>query len=178
MIETERLVLRHWTLGDAERLFTLASDPLVGPACGWAPHRTVEESRALIAEGPLGKAESYAIHLKPTGRIIGSISLKDAVEDFDIAAQGDLEVGYWLGSDYWGQDFASEALDAMVRRAFCDLGRDVVWCGFFEGNERSRRCMEKRGFTFVKSVAAFERPSLGDTAKAYYYRLEATPTLG
>ena len=177
MIETERLVLRHWAEGDAGRLFQLASDPLVGPACGWAPHRTVEESRALIVDGPLGKAESYAIHLKPTGQIIGSISLKDAVEDFDIAAEGDLEVGYWLGSAYWGRGYASEALDAMVRRAFRDLDRDVLWCGFFEGNERSRHCMEKRGFTFVKSIPAFERPLLGDTAKAYYYRLEATSGL-
>ena len=173
MIETERLVLRHWTEGDAERLFQLASDPLVGPACGWTPHRAAGESRALIADGPLGKAESYAIHLRTTDEIIGSISLKDACENFDIAAEGDLEVGYWLGSAYWGHGYASEALDAMVRRAFDDLGREVLWCGFFEGNKRSKRCMEKRGFTCVKIFPSFARPLLGDTATAYFCRLEA-----
>ena len=173
MIETERLLLRNWQEEDAERLFQLASDPLVGPACGWTPHVNVDESRSLIVGGPLGKPESYAIHLKSTGDIIGSISLKDATENFDIADKGDLEVGYWLGSAYWGRGYASEALGAMVLRAFTDLGRSVLWCGFFEGNERSKHCMEKQGFTYVKSFPGFERPLLGDTATAYFYRLEA-----
>lgn len=173
MIRTERLVLRNWREGDAGRLFALASDPLVGPACGWAPHRDVEESRSLIAGGPLSNPESYAICLASTGEIIGSISLKPAAENFDIAAEGDLEVGYWLGSEYWGRGYASEALDALVRRAFDDLGCAVLWCGFFEGNDRSRRCMEKRGFTHVKSSPGFERPLLGDVATAYFYCLEA-----
>ena len=173
MLETERLTLRNWQEDDAERLFQLASDPLVGPACGWTPHCNVEESRALIVNGPLGKPESYSIHLRGTDEIIGSISLKDATENFDIANEGDLEVGYWLGSSYWGHGYASEALDAMVRRAFDDLGRNVLWCGFFEGNERSKPCMEKRGFKFMKTTPDFERPLLGDTATAYLYRLEA-----
>ncbi len=207
MIETERLVLRHWRVADASRLFELASDPLVGPACGWAPHQNVEESRNLIESRFLGKPESYAICLKQdeaskgspalsgngvlgSGRsnngtamtdsctfpdgpvVIGSISLKDATENFDIADEGDLEVGYWLGSKYWEHGYASEALDAMVNRAFRDLGRTHLWCGFFEGNERSKHCMEKRGFTFVKSSAGFERPLLGDTATAFFYRLD------
>ncbi len=173
MIETERLLLGNWQESDAERLYQLASDPLVGPACGWAPHRGAEESRGLIMDGPLNNPESYAIHLKTTEEIIGSISLKSASENFDIAAEGELEVGYWLGSRYWNHGYASEALDAMVSRAFNDLGCPVLWCGFFEGNERSKLCMEKRGFTYVKSTPSFERPLLGDTAKAYFYRLQA-----
>ena len=173
MIETDRLVLKNWQVDDAPALYRLASDPLVGPACGWQPHRNIEESRDLIANGPLSGAESYAIRLKPAGELVGSISLKPATEHFDIAGEKDLEVGYWLGSAYWGRGYASEALRALVARAFCDLGCPALWCGFFEGNGRSKHCMEKCGFTFVKTFSAFDRPTLGDTATAYYYRLDA-----
>ena len=173
MIETERLILGNWQVDDAEALFLLARDPLVGPACGWLPHRSVEESRELIENGPLSSAESYAIRLKATGEVIGSISLKPPCEHFDVADERELEVGYWLGSAFWGRGYASEALGAMVSHAFDDLGCPALWCGFFDGNDRSRRCMEKRGFTYVRSFPGFERPLLGDTALAHFYRLDA-----
>ena len=177
MIETDRLVLKNWQVDDAPALYRLASDPLVGPACGWQPHASVDESRDLIAAGPLSAAESYAIRLKATGELIGSISLRPATEHFDVAAEKDLEVGYWLGSAYWGRGYAPEALGAMVSRAFDDLGCPALWCGFFDGNDRSKHCMEKRGFTYVRSFPGFERPLLGDTALAHFYRLSAVDYL-
>lgn len=48
MLETERLILRKWTEEDAESLFEYAKDPEIGPAAGWPPHKSVEESRAVI----------------------------------------------------------------------------------------------------------------------------------
>lgn len=47
MLETERLILRKWTEEDAESLFEYAKDPEIGPAAGWPPHKSVEESRAV-----------------------------------------------------------------------------------------------------------------------------------
>ena len=48
VIHTERLTLRPWREADAASLFTYASDPDVGPAAGWPPHRSIEESREII----------------------------------------------------------------------------------------------------------------------------------
>ena len=48
MLETERLILRKWTEEDAESLFEYAKDPEIGLAAGWPPHKSVEESRAVI----------------------------------------------------------------------------------------------------------------------------------
>ncbi len=78
-----------------------------------------------------------------------------------------------LGSAYWGYGYASEALGALVARGFRNLSCPTLWCCFFEGNDRSKRCMEKCGFTFAKTIPAPERPSLGDTALTHYYRLNA-----
>ena len=48
MMETERLLLRPWQESDAEALYRWASDPEVGPAAGWSPHTSVENSREII----------------------------------------------------------------------------------------------------------------------------------
>ena len=48
MMETERLLLRPWQESDAEALYRWASDPEVGPAAGWPPHTSVENSRDII----------------------------------------------------------------------------------------------------------------------------------
>ena len=48
MMETERLLLRPWQESDAEALYRWASDPEVGPAAGWSPHTSVEDSRDII----------------------------------------------------------------------------------------------------------------------------------
>lgn len=49
-IETKRLLFRPWREEDAEELFRYASDPDVGVAAGWPPHRSVEESLRVIRE--------------------------------------------------------------------------------------------------------------------------------
>ena len=48
MVTTERLVLRPWREEDAESLYRYACDGQVGPAAGWKPHESVEESRRII----------------------------------------------------------------------------------------------------------------------------------
>ena len=49
-METERILLRRWTVDDAEVLYRLASDPDVGPRAGWEPHASVEDSREVIVK--------------------------------------------------------------------------------------------------------------------------------
>ena len=48
MMETERLLLRPWQESDAEALYRWARGPEVGPAAGWSPHTSVENSREII----------------------------------------------------------------------------------------------------------------------------------
>ncbi len=48
IIETKRLILRPWTLSDADSLYEYAKDPDIGPIAGWQPHKNVEESKHII----------------------------------------------------------------------------------------------------------------------------------
>lgn len=50
MIETTRLILRHWQNSDAKELFELAKDPAIGPRAGWSPHQSVAESETIITD--------------------------------------------------------------------------------------------------------------------------------
>ena len=71
-IHTERLTLRPWRETDAAILFTHASDPDVGPAAGWPPHRSIEESREIIRT-VFAAPHTFAVCLAATDEPVGSI---------------------------------------------------------------------------------------------------------
>ena len=71
VMETERLLLRPWRESDVEILFKYAKDPAVGPAAGWPPHTSVEESLEIIRT-VFSAPETYAVVLKQTGEPVGS----------------------------------------------------------------------------------------------------------
>lgn len=70
LLETDRLLLRPFTLDDAEGLYAYASHPEVGPPAGWRPHRSVEESRQVI-ENIFIPSDALAVLRKSDGRLIG-----------------------------------------------------------------------------------------------------------
>ena len=43
-LETPRLILRSWSILDLVDFFSYASDPEIGPAAGWKPHVTREDT--------------------------------------------------------------------------------------------------------------------------------------
>ena len=58
------------------------------------------------------------------------------------------EIGYWLGVPYWGQGLIPEAVNELIRHGFEDLNLKCLWCGYFEGNDKSKRVQEKCGFLY------------------------------
>lgn len=147
MLETERLILRKWTDADAESLFHYAKDPAVGPAAGWQPHQSVEESRNVI-RNLLNGAECYAICEKGSDEAIGSIELRLNGHTDMTDRDDECELGYWLGKPFWGRGYMPEAAKEILRHGFEDLGINVIWCGYYDGNQKSKRVQEKLGFTY------------------------------
>ena len=147
IIETERLILRPFCESDAENVYFYAKDPDVGPIAGWPPHQSVEESRDVIRNVLSGK-EAYAVCLKADGKAIGAIELK--LNGFTDMTQRDdeCELGYWLGKPFWGKGLIPEAVKALLHRAFEEIGMQKVWCGYYDGNIKSKRVQEKCGFIY------------------------------
>lgn len=146
-METERLILRPWQASDAENLYLYAKDPRVGPAAGWPPHVSAEDSLNIIA-GPLSSPETYAICLKEDNAAIGSIGLFSPTQDATLRVESEIEIGYWIGTPFWGRGLVPEAVRRLQRYAFEDLGCSAMWCGYYEGNIKSRRVQEKCGFVY------------------------------
>ena len=146
-LETDRLILRRWAETDAESLYEYAKDPAVGPIAGWPPHKSTTESLNII-RNVLNGPQCYAICEKVSNKAIGSIELKlnghtDMTEKDD-----ECELGYWLGKPFWGRGYMPEAAMELLHHGFETLGMTTVWCGYYDGNVKSKRVQEKCGFSY------------------------------
>ena len=99
-LETQRLILRPFTEGDAQDVYDYAKDPRVGPAAGWTPHRSDEESREIIRT-VFSEPDVFAVVDRESGKVIGSAGFtgrhrKELPDPDD-------EIGYSLHPDYWGR---------------------------------------------------------------------------
>lgn len=166
-METERLILRLWREEDAPSLYKYAKNPAVGPIAGWPPHTSVENSREVIRD-ILSAPETYAVVLKETYEPVGSVGIMfgDSVHSADMQ-EGDAEIGYWIGVPYWGKGLIPEAVNRLLRRCFEELGVKRVWCGYYDGNTKSRRVMDKCGFKFHHTEEG-KPSSLGDVRTEHF----------
>lgn len=169
-LKTRRLLLRPWEDNDAYSLFTYAKDPSVGPIAGWPPHQNLDESKEIIRT-VFHKEETYAICLKEENIPIGAIDLK-MFGNSDLAQnEKECELGYWLGKPYWGQGLVPEAAMELLRHAFIDLGMEKVWCGYYDGNIKSKRVQEKCGFIYQWTSYDVEVPLMHETRTGHVSRL-------
>lgn len=145
-IETPRLILRPWEEKDAADLFEYACVPGVGEAAGWNHHKSIEESRQIV-EMFIREKKTFALELKETGKVIGSLGIEYLHPDPVEGEKYGREIGYVLSKDYWGKGYMPEAVNAVIGYCFDILGYDYLTCGHFEKNSKSRRVVEKCGFT-------------------------------
>lgn len=137
---TERLILRPWSEDDARDLYKYAKDPIIGERTGFLPHESADDSLDVLRTR-LMNCYNRAVCLKKNGKAIGSIGLIGG-------NSGSSEIGYWLGKRFWGRGLIPEAVRRVVVYAFDSLDIDKLFCGYFEGNDNSRRVSEKCGFTY------------------------------
>ncbi|WP_171943457.1 GNAT family N-acetyltransferase [Streptococcus suis] len=147
ILETNRLLLRPWSETDAADLFSQASHHEVGPAAGWPVHQSVEESREII-KTVLSQPETYALVLKETGQVIGSIGLMIGKKGGLELADSEAEIGYWIGHSFWGQGLVPEASQVLLDYGFSQLNLEKIWCRAFVENSKSLRVQEKLGFVY------------------------------
>ena len=181
VIRTPRLILRPWEESDAPDLYRFARDPLVGPAAGWPPHTSVENSREII-RGVLSARETYALVLRypttdpysgeeiPAGTCVGSVGIMPyGCGSYPHMKRTEAEIGYWVGLPLWGRGLIPEAVRAIQARCFTELRLDGLWCGYYEGNEKSRRVQEKCGFSPRCRLEIPPHPINGAVAECFTY---------
>ncbi len=161
-METERLILDSVKESDKEDYFTnISHDKKVLETfiCRYA--ETMEEFD--FSSYP-GRQDLVAIRLKETGRLIGIISCFDEKD-------GSCEIGYGIGSRFWNQGYATEAIRRFLEYLFREKGLKTVYASFFTGNDASRRVMEKCGMTY-NHVSEKELSYLGVLRDLTYYVIQ------
>src|SRR5947208_13308688 len=108
VLETQRLVLRAPQLEDAKAIAALANDRRIAENTARIPYpyRMPDAESWIIAAGTELDAETYLITLA-NGTVIGGCG-------FDLRDGPAPEIGYWLGTRYWGKGYATEAVRALI----------------------------------------------------------------
>ncbi|MES2988610.1 MAG: GNAT family N-acetyltransferase [Pseudomonadota bacterium] len=170
MIESERLILRRWDARDRPIFHAHCSDPVVMENLG--PLQTREETDAQL-DRQNGFVDSHgycfwAIERKADGALLGFCGLKPGAEDTPI--EGEVEIGWRLGAEYWGQGYAREAAQASLDWAW-DNNIASVAAITTPANTRSWGLMERLGM--IRAPADdFDHPKAIERLKAHVtYRI-------
>ncbi len=77
------------------------------------------------------------------------------------------ELGYWIGKPFWGQGLVPEAAREILRHAFEDIGMAKVWCGYYEGNTKSKRVQEKLKLRYNWKSEGVDVPLMNEKRTGY-----------
>ena len=146
-LTTERLTLRRMMVLDTDDMYEYACRPDVTKYLTWHPHPDREYTREYLEylgnRYSAGMFYDWAVIYEPDCKMIGTCGFTSFNCSSDSA-----EVGYVLNPEYWGKGIAVEALKRVLAFGFEDLGLHRIEARFMDGNDRSRRVMEKAGMTF------------------------------
>lgn len=157
LIETPRLLLRHWLPTDTCPFTQMNADADV---MRYYPEPyTQERTQALVASIQQELQQCgfglYAAQEKESGEFMGYIGLHRAT--FDASFCPCVEIGWRLGKTYWNKGFATEGATACLAHAFQHLGLHTVYSFTAVLNAPSQRVMQKLGMRFVQH---FQHPAL------------------
>ena len=167
ILETRRLILRPWEETDAEELYCHAKDPMIGPAAGWPPHTSVEDSLGII-RNIFFDEYTFAVVPKAVSKAVGCVRIMRGAAGTAHKQEDEAEIGYWIGRQYWGQGLIPEAVRELLRVCFEELSCSGVWCGYYEGNDKSRRVQEKCGFVPHHKEENVPCEKMGDVRNEYF----------
>ncbi|QCR32376.1 GNAT family N-acetyltransferase [Lysinibacillus sp. SGAir0095] len=138
LLESERLLIRQFTMDDVEEVYEYTSNPVV---MKYIPEgvMTEEETKKFILENIEVKTEKYAVILKEENRLIGHIAF------FRYFGEHTYEIGWVFNPEYYNRGFATEAADTILNYGFRKLKLHRIIATCQPENIPSYRIMEKIG---------------------------------
>ena len=166
---TERLLLRPHFPEDWEAIYAGIGEKAVVRNLARAPWPYAADDAKLFANLPQDmRSPRFAVTLRKIkdAPLIGCIGL-----DFDRELGHDsVELGYWIGRQFWGQGYATEAGVAAIRIADM-LGYRRIVASHFLDNPASGKVLEKLGFMPTGRIVDRHSCGRGEEAPTAEYSL-------
>jgi len=163
VLETERLILRKTTEGDAVLQDRYLNTPTVMEHLGGVKELHEIEAKhsktmALFAQHGFGFMMMIE---KATGELVGHCGIK-RVDNPHAPNRGDHEIGWLVREDRWRRGYAHEAMRAVIDWCFGPVGAPHLVALTSEGNTGSWKLMEKLGMV-RRTDLDFTDPDLSDS---------------
>lgn len=178
VLETDRLILRPFRMEDARAMYdNWASDPEVTKFLSWSAYSSIEDACAILKiwlksyERP--DFYQWAIVERKLGQPIGSISVVNFDDRVEMA-----EIGFCIGKRWWRQGIMPEALKAVIRYLFEEVGMQRIEAGHDPENPASGAVQRKCGLQYEGTLRRRIRSNRGITDVAWYSILKDEYNLG
>lgn len=152
-LHTKRLLMRGLRVSDAQDMFEYSREHSVTEYLTWSPHPNLDFTREYLTYiGQRYRTGDFfdwgCVYSDPDmpemrPRMIGTCGFTR----FDFPSNS-AEIGYVFNPAFTGRGLATEAVRRVIRFGFCELGLNRIEAKYMEGNESSRRMMERVGMTF------------------------------
>ena len=158
VIETGRLLLRKFTIEDAELVLQLNRDEEVTRYTG-DPVKDLDHARMVLEQSILPQYAAngfgrWAVLLTPSLAFIGWCGLKFRAE------RNEIDLGYRFKTSAWGKGFATEAAAACLDYGFRRLGLPRIVGHSMPANLASIRVLENCGMKRVGEEIIDDHPAV------------------
>ena len=163
-LETKRLILRPWTLSEQDRAFFhfIHSDAEVRRF--YVTRMTREDSDKKLEEAVASHNDTDVdwgvACLKSTGEPVGVTGLGHV--DYETPFTPCVEIGWLYDPKVWGQGFATEAGEALLRQGFEEVGLSEIVAFAVHNNHPSIAVMKRLGMHHVEE-GDFDHPMVPDS---------------
>jgi len=170
-IETKRLILRKFTMDDAQNVFdNWANDALVTKYLQWKPHESIDVTKSILNDWVRSYERldcyNWAIVCKDNMQVISSISLVDFSNLHKWC-----EIGYCLSRNYWNNGIMTEALKAVIDFCFTKIGFNRVQAFHHAENRASGRVMLKSGMKYEGRLRQYRANTRGEFVDCDMYAI-------
>ncbi len=172
-LETPRLVLRKFSFSDSSAVYkNWANDSEVTKYLMWPTHKSVDDTINVLRDwvGQYDHLDFYlwAITLRENGdEPIGSIAVVDKDDRIGMA-----EIGYCIGRSWWNRGITSEALSAVIRYLFIEVGINRIESRHDPRNPHSGKVMAKCGMKYEGTMREADWNNQGICDSAIYSILQ------
>ena len=173
ILDTQRLILRPFTVEDADAMYrNWASDPEVTRFLTWPTHTSAEVSRAVLSDWVPRYAQTdyyhWAIVVRAENVPIGSFGVMRQDDRIQMA-----HIGYCLGRSWWHRGIMSEALAAVMRFLFIEVGVNRIESRHDPRNPHSGMVMRKCGMKLEGTLRQGDWNNQGICDAALYALLKS-----